>query len=64
MVQRHKNINTYTYSISSFQIGDDSNIHRDVYIVNNQCKEFAKYDWIGQLMGACLRGKENLVGKL
>ena len=44
-------------------MGDDSNIHRDVYILNHQCKEFVKYEWIGQLMGACLRGKENLVSQ-
>ncbi|VDH93795.1 E3 ubiquitin-protein ligase TRIP12 [Mytilus galloprovincialis] len=43
------------------QVGDDSNIHRDVYILNHQCRDFTKYEWIGQLMGACLRGKENLV---
>ena len=28
---------------------------------NCDCKEVLKYEWIGQLMGACLRGRENLV---
>lgn len=44
-----------------FQFCDDSNINRDVYVPNPNCKEFAKYEWIGQIMGACLRGRENLV---
>ncbi|KAL4235652.1 E3 ubiquitin-protein ligase HTD3 [Mactra antiquata] len=43
------------------QFCDDSNINRDVYVPNPSCKEFAKYEWIGKIMGACLRGKENLV---
>ncbi|KAL3869955.1 hypothetical protein ACJMK2_042575 [Sinanodonta woodiana] len=43
------------------QFCDDSNINRDVYIPNPSCKDFAKYEWIGQLMGACMRGRENLV---
>ncbi|XP_057298971.1 E3 ubiquitin-protein ligase HECTD3-like [Hydractinia symbiolongicarpus] len=38
-----------------------SNVYRDCYVPNAKCKLFAKYEWIGQLMGACLRGKENLV---
>ena len=38
-----------------------SNVHRDCYVPNTDCRLFAKYEWIGQLMGACLRGKENLV---
>ena len=32
-----------------------------MYIPNPSCKDFMKYEWIGQIMGACLRGKENLV---
>ena len=39
----------------------DSNVNRDVYIPNPGCKDFHKYEWLGKLMGACLRGKENLV---
>ena len=39
----------------------DANVNRDVYIPNATCKEFQKFEWIGKLMGACLRGKENLV---
>ncbi|KAK9538818.1 hypothetical protein VZT92_003967 [Zoarces viviparus] len=34
---------------------------RDYYVPNPSCKEFQKYDWIGQLMGAALRGKDFLV---
>ncbi|KGL74229.1 E3 ubiquitin-protein ligase HECTD3, partial [Tinamus guttatus] len=34
---------------------------RDVYVPNPSCKDFPKYEWIGQLMGAALRGKEFLV---
>ncbi|XP_060087711.1 E3 ubiquitin-protein ligase HECTD3 isoform X2 [Heteronotia binoei] len=34
---------------------------RDMYVPNPSCKEFTKYEWIGQIMGAALRGKEFLV---
>ncbi|KAK1164096.1 E3 ubiquitin-protein ligase HECTD3-like [Acipenser oxyrinchus oxyrinchus] len=34
---------------------------RDRYVPNPSCREFHKYEWIGQLMGAALRGKEFLV---
>ncbi|KAM7400218.1 hypothetical protein PAMA_004763 [Pampus argenteus] len=34
---------------------------RDYYVPNPSCKEFHKYEWIGQLMGAALRGKDFLV---
>lgn len=34
---------------------------RDYYVPNPSCKEFQKYEWIGQLMGAALRGKDFLV---
>lgn len=34
---------------------------RDYYVPNPSCNEFHKYDWIGQLMGAALRGKDFLV---
>ena len=43
------------------QFSEDSNINRDMYIPNPQCRDFPRYEWIGQLMGACMRGKENLV---
>lgn len=43
------------------QFCEDSNVNRDVYVPNPSCKEFQKYEWVGQIMGACLRGKENLV---
>ncbi|XP_070563097.1 E3 ubiquitin-protein ligase HECTD3-like isoform X2 [Ptychodera flava] len=43
------------------QTQDNSNINRDNYIPNPSCKELAKYEWIGQLMGGCLRSKEHLV---
>lgn len=39
----------------------DSNTNRDVYVPNSSCTKFSQYIWIGQLMGACFRGKENLV---
>lgn len=32
-----------------------------MYIPNPSCKDFPKYEWIGQLMGAALRSKEFLV---
>ncbi|XP_028329338.1 E3 ubiquitin-protein ligase HECTD3 isoform X1 [Gouania willdenowi] len=34
---------------------------RDYYVPNPSCKEIHKYEWIGQLMGAALRGKDFLV---
>ncbi|KAL2097516.1 hypothetical protein ACEWY4_006723 [Coilia grayii] len=34
---------------------------RDFYVPNPSCREFHKYEWIGQLMGAALRGKDFLV---
>ncbi|KAL2301823.1 hypothetical protein Nmel_011222 [Mimus melanotis] len=33
---------------------------RDMYVPNPSCKDFPKYEWIGQLMGAALRSKEFL----
>ena len=44
-----------------FQTQDSSNVNRDCYVPNPSCKLFLKYEWIGMIMGACLRGKENLV---
>lgn len=32
-----------------------------MYVPNPSCKDFPKYEWIGQIMGAALRGKEFLV---
>ncbi|CAH1774452.1 unnamed protein product [Owenia fusiformis] len=43
------------------QSHEDSNVNRDVYVPNPQVTMFEKYGWIGQLMGACFRGKESLV---
>ena len=37
------------------------NVNRDVYVANPSCEEFHKLKWLGQVMGACLRGKESLV---
>ncbi|KAL0966987.1 hypothetical protein UPYG_G00303120 [Umbra pygmaea] len=34
---------------------------RDYYVPNPSCREFHKFEWIGQLMGAALRGKDFLV---
>ncbi|XP_069050124.1 E3 ubiquitin-protein ligase HECTD3 [Lepisosteus oculatus] len=34
---------------------------RDCYVPNPSCREFQKYEWIGQLMGAALRGKDFVV---
>ncbi|NWV74972.1 HECD3 ligase, partial [Dasyornis broadbenti] len=34
---------------------------RDMYVPNPSCKDFPKYEWIGQLMGAVLRSKEFLI---
>lgn len=32
-----------------------------MYVPNPSCKDFPKYEWIGQLIGAALRSKEFLV---
>ncbi|KAF5895506.1 E3 ubiquitin-protein ligase HECTD3 isoform X1, partial [Clarias magur] len=34
---------------------------RDFYVPNPSCRDFQKFDWIGQLMGAAFRGKEYLI---
>ncbi|CAN9503008.1 unnamed protein product [Ophioblennius macclurei] len=34
---------------------------KDYYVPNPSCKEFYKYEWIGQLMGAALRGQDVLI---
>nr|XP_013812767.1 PREDICTED: E3 ubiquitin-protein ligase HECTD3-like isoform X2 [Apteryx mantelli mantelli]XP_013812773.1 PREDICTED: E3 ubiquitin-protein ligase HECTD3-like isoform X2 [Apteryx mantelli mantelli] len=41
--------------------GNSADDTRDMYVPNPSCKDFPKYEWIGQLMGATLRGKEFLV---
>ncbi|NWI28934.1 HECD3 ligase, partial [Sula dactylatra] len=41
--------------------GNSSSDTRDMYIPNPSCKDFPKYEWIGQLMGAALRSKEFLI---
>ncbi|XP_043941703.1 E3 ubiquitin-protein ligase HECTD3-like isoform X2 [Protopterus annectens] len=41
--------------------GNDIGESRDAYVPNPSCKDFAKYEWIGQLMGAAFRGNEFLV---
>ncbi|NWW44321.1 HECD3 ligase, partial [Pedionomus torquatus] len=41
--------------------GNSSSDTRDMYIPNPSCKEFPKYEWIGQLIGAALRSKEFLI---
>ena len=45
------------YPLSSQGTGEA----RDFYVPNPSCREFHKYEWIGQLMGAALRGKDFLV---
>jgi len=40
----------------------DASGYRDLYIPNPSCTQFHMYEWIGKLMGACFRGRENLVG--
>ncbi|NXE08169.1 HECD3 ligase, partial [Lophotis ruficrista] len=45
---------------SSNQSNSSSNT-RDMYVPNPSCKDFPKYEWIGQLMGAALRSKEFLI---
>lgn len=32
-----------------------------MYVPNPSCKKLAHYKWIGQIMGACFRGRESLV---
>ncbi|KAI5099420.1 E3 ubiquitin-protein ligase HECTD3 isoform X1 [Silurus meridionalis] len=34
---------------------------RDFYVPNPSCRDLQKFEWIGQLMGAALRGKDFLV---
>ncbi|XP_059151600.1 E3 ubiquitin-protein ligase HECTD3-like [Physella acuta] len=46
------------------QTNDDGNVNRDCYIPNPSCLCLDKFEWIGQLMGACFRGKEILIVSL
>lgn len=41
--------------------GNGTGEARDMYVPNPSCRDLAKYEWIGQLMGVALRGKEFLV---
>ncbi|XP_065529557.1 E3 ubiquitin-protein ligase HECTD3-like [Lathamus discolor] len=41
--------------------GNSSSDTRDMYVPNPSCKDFPKYVWIGQLIGAALRSKEFLM---
>ncbi|NXK72130.1 HECD3 ligase, partial [Amazona guildingii] len=41
--------------------GNSSSDTRDMYVPNPSCKDFPKYEWIGQLIGAALRSKEFLI---
>ncbi|XP_051554219.1 E3 ubiquitin-protein ligase HECTD3-like isoform X1 [Myxocyprinus asiaticus] len=34
---------------------------RDFYVPNPSCREFHKFEWIGRIMGAALRGKDFLI---
>ena len=43
------------------QSQEDSNTNQDVYVPNSSCQDWDKYEWIGKLMGACFRSRENLV---
>jgi len=49
------------YFVRSPNQSSSSNVYRDCYVPNADCHHVVKYEWVGQLMGACLRGKENLV---
>jgi E3 ubiquitin-protein ligase HECTD3 len=42
------------------QFNSDSNTFKDTFIPNPACQLFSEYEFIGKLMGACLRSKENL----
>ena len=43
------------------QSQDSSNVYRDAYVPNPNCTQFAKYQFVGQLMGAMFRSPESLV---
>lgn len=37
------------------------NIYKDAFVPSPSCSWFKRYEWLGKLMGACFRSKENLV---
>lgn len=43
------------------QSQDSSNVYRDAYVPNPSCTQFAKFQFVGQLMGAMFRSQESLV---
>lgn len=43
------------------QSQDSSNVYRDAYTPNPSCDQFAKYSFVGQLMGAAFRSQEIIV---
>jgi len=43
------------------QTSSDGNTSRDVFVPNPSCTKFPQYSWLGKLMGACFRSRENLV---
>ncbi|XP_043941719.1 E3 ubiquitin-protein ligase HECTD3-like isoform X2 [Protopterus annectens] len=49
------------YFVRTSNQGNNTGEGRDMYVPNPSCKDFARYEWIGQLMGATFRGKEFLV---
>lgn len=52
----------YDTSLFCLKVQDSSSVNRDTYIPSPSCKEFAKLEWLGMIMGACLRsGREHLV---
>ena len=57
IIKRPKFICSKMYS----QSNADDNVNKDVFIPAPSCQDLARYEWIGQLMGACFRGKEILV---
>lgn len=42
------------------QLQSDLNTYKDTFIPNPSCTLFDEYEFIGKLMGACLRSKETL----
>ena len=42
------------------QLQSDSNTFKDTFLPNPSCTLFDEYEFIGKLMGACLRSKESL----
>jgi E3 ubiquitin-protein ligase HECTD3 len=42
------------------QLQSDSNTFKDTFIANPSCSMFEEYEFVGKIMGACLRSKETL----